>query len=467
MPIYSLDDTIAAISTPLGAAGLGIVRLSGKESIAIAESIFKPASKKQLAEAHSHTLHHGWIQDSGRIIDEVMLGVMKNPHSYTGEDIIEISAHGGPVVLRQILQLCAQKGARLAGPGEFTFRAFINKKMDLARAEAVAELISSKTELSAQAALNQLQGNLSEKTQSWRKQIVDLLSRIEAALDYAQEDIKFIQSNELSHSLSLLYRDIIKLQSTADKGKLLRDGARISIIGRPNVGKSLLFNNLLERERAIVTEIPGTTRDIIEETLDIKGFPFVITDGAGLRRYPKDPVEKIGQERAVDSLNRADLVLFLLDASKTLTRADFHIAELLKSKFKGKKIIVVLNKIDKPVKLTENNARKLMPGASVYVRISALTNAGIPELERAVLSCIETSKISLDEPLITNTRHRDILGRAAHEIKNAINLHKKNASEEVIAFHLREALNAIGEITGETATEKILENIFSNFCVGK
>jgi tRNA modification GTPase len=462
---YSTDDTIVAVSTPLGRAALGVIRLSGPRAVAIVDGIFQSPGQTFLSAAASHTLRHGHITGDGRVIDEVLVALMLGPHSYTGDDVVEISAHGGPVLIDRILRLCLSRGARNAERGEFTFRAFINGKMDLAQAEAVADLIESKTDLSAHAALSQLTGKLSEQIRTFRAVLIDLLSHLEVALDYAEEDIRFVSAGELLTSLQALQQQIVGLQRTADKGKLLREGVRATIIGKPNVGKSSLLNTLLERERAIVTDVPGTTRDVIEELLDVRGIPVVIMDTAGLRTHTTDAIERLGQERTRASLAAADLVLWVIDASQPLSAEDRYIAGLLKETGKGRSVIVLFNKCDRPAAFDTAAFNDIFPGHAP-VLISALTRRGLENLEEAIVSLTDTAALPTDTPFV-NARHRDTLDRTAQAINEALTALGTTATEEIIAFHIREALNTLGEITGETTTEEILQNIFSRFCVGK
>ncbi|MBN1621114.1 MAG: tRNA uridine-5-carboxymethylaminomethyl(34) synthesis GTPase MnmE [Endomicrobiales bacterium] len=465
--IYKTEDTIVAISTPIGQSGLGIIRLSGPSSLNITQKIFKSSKKKSLFNASSHTIYHGWVSDSKNDIDEVLVSVFRKPHSYTGEDMTEISAHGGPVVLNEIQNLCLSKGARLARPGEFTFRAFIYGRMDLTRAEAVADLISSKTELTAKSSINQLKGGLFSRIQQWRKALIDLLSHIEVSLDHSEEDIHFLTRDEMLNAAKKMQNQIKEIQKSANKGKYLREGLKIAIIGKPNVGKSSLLNAFLERDRAIVTEIPGTTRDIIEETLDLKGIPIVIMDTAGLRHKTRDTVEKIGQNRTIECIKNSDLVLWLLDSSAKASKEDASIANILKELASDNKIILVLNKIDLPAKFKYSDLTNLSNKIEIKVKISVLTRKNFQDLENAVISWFKKSNTLSDEPFLINTRHMQALKQTEQSLQKTINSVKNKETEDLIAFNLRESLDHLGEITGETATEKILENIFSNFCIGK
>jgi len=462
------SDTIVALSTPRGRGGLGVIRLSGAGSEAIASQIFTPSSDlPRIDSLVSHTLYHGFIHDSARIIDEVMLCLMRGPRSYTGDDVIEISAHGGPVVLDAIISLCLARGARMAAPGEFTLRAFLNGKIDLSEAEAVADLISAKTPLASGAAMKQLQGNISARVAAWRKSLVELLSKLEVKLDYGEEDVEFISGAQALSELGMLVESVYKLISSFDKGKFLREGFRAVITGSPNSGKSSLMNALLERERAIVTDIPGTTRDILEETLDIGGLPVVITDTAGLGADTLDAAEKIGQAKSREYLAASDIVLWLIDASHKISLEDRSVSGLLVSLGLQKRSFVILSKSDLAPALSLEEARNAFKDFAGYASVSSVSGAGLRELESMITAKAGINGLSGDEALLVNERHRAALAGAAGALDEAMESVRCGGGEEITALHLREALNLLGEITGESATEEILNTIFSNFCVGK
>lgn len=461
-----LNDTIAAISTPQGCGGIGVIRLSGPRAVDIAAKFFKPSGSTRLKYAKSHTIHFGRIENRGETIDEAMASVFLAPKSYTGEDVVELSAHGGPVILDRIMKLLLSSGARSAGPGEFTYRAYMNGKLDLAKAEAVAGLISSRTELAAKAAFDVLKGSLSRKMSALKKQLVDLLSKIEVKLDYAEEDIEFVNKKQAVKEINSLILETNKLLKTYSKGRILADGLRTTITGKPNTGKSSLLNALLERERAIVTDVPGTTRDVIEETLDIGGIPVMISDTAGLRADPRDKVEKIGHELASESLKNAGLVLCLVDASRPLGREDAHVAGVLRSLGAEKRTIVLLNKSDLPSGVSAGEVKRLFKGFPLFLKISALNGSGIGVLEKHIVSSAKAA-YKPGEPVIARQRHFEALSNAVKSLEGAKKSSETGYTEEISAFHLREALNYFGVITGETATEEILDNIFKNFCVGK
>ncbi|MGA2090748.1 MAG: tRNA uridine-5-carboxymethylaminomethyl(34) synthesis GTPase MnmE [Endomicrobiales bacterium] len=465
---YDVDDTITAVATARGPSGIGIVRLCGHQARSILAQMFRPSQSRSTDTWTSHTARHGWISDGRLTIDEVIVTYFQKPCSYTGDETIEISAHGNPIILDKITQLCCAKGARLAHPGEFTFRAFINGKMDLAEAEAVADIIAAKTARAAAAAMCQLKGAMSQKIELWRKKLIDLLSAIEVSLDYGEENIRFMQTGEIQAEIAALQSDIGTLLETAAKGMRLRNGLRVCIAGSPNVGKSSLLNALLERDRAIVSDIPGTTRDVIEELLDIQGFPVVISDTAGLRTHTSDPLEKSGHERTIQSLKSADVILWLTDTSRPRSPQDMTVGNILTTETSSARIIVVGTKIDLPCGLTD----------CPTLKISSKTGEGIKDLEAAIVSVAGSVTPDSADPLVTSIRHQDALVRAQSALKATDTLffekHTADAASSagdsddvLIAEQLREALNALGEITGETTPEDILENIFSRFCVGK
>lgn len=473
---YRLEDTIAAISTPQGTGGIGVIRLSGANAVAITEKLFSPTDKKPLSGMLSHTLTHGWINDSGTPVDEVMVSLMLKPRSYTGEDIVEISAHGGAVMLKRMLRLFLDNGARLAGPGEFTFRAFVNGKIDLAKAEAVADVIRSKTDLALKAAVSHLKGSLSVKLHEFKKEIILLLCTFEAAIEHSEEGVEPVPKDNAIETIQGLISEISQIVSSSEKIKFLRDGLNTVIIGKPNAGKSSLLNSLLEIDRAIVTDIPGTTRDVLQETIDIKGFPLVLMDTAGIREHTQDMdmAEKMGQSRTLEAIKSAQIIIWVLDASNKDLEPDLHISEILKNIAREKVIIPVWNKIDLPIKADVSLLQKLIPHEMLAagvpaegLKISARMGFGISLLEDALVSAFSFSPDILSGAVSANTRHIDALTRCRKELNEAVVSIEKGFTEEIQATHVRDALNCIGEITGETVNEEILENIFKTFCVGK
>ncbi|OGS03869.1 MAG: tRNA uridine-5-carboxymethylaminomethyl(34) synthesis GTPase MnmE [Elusimicrobia bacterium RIFOXYA1_FULL_47_7] len=466
--MYSPLDTIAAISTPRGHGGIGIIRLSGPLALEISSKIFFPSSKSSLENIKPNVLVHGWARDEkNRPVDEVMRVFMRAPHSYTAEDIVELSAHGGAAVLDKLLGLCLKYGARLAAPGEFTLRAFVNGRMDLSRAEAVADIITGKTELAARAAAVQLTGAFYEKLNTFKNFLLEFLSRLEASIDHPDEDIRFWEASSVKENLLAIIGAMEGLLAGAQKGRLLREGMRIAVIGRPNSGKSSVLNALLQRERAIVSDIPGTTRDTIEESVDICGIPAIIVDTAGLRSHTLDPIEKIGHARTVENIKNADMIFWIFDAADSIGESERHIAGILNEMNAARKTVPVLNKIDLAPRLEEGAINGLVEGLRGPVRISALKAVSLESLEQAVADFSGINTLSLDEPVLTNSRHSDILKRAKNSCEEALQSVSGGESDEFTAFHVREALNIIGELTGETSTEDILENIFSKFCIGK
>jgi tRNA modification GTPase len=455
----AFDDTIAAIATPLGEAGLGVVRISGPAALTIAERLFE--AREPLSGAKSHSLHHGWITRAGQRLDEAVAGVFRAPTSYTGENVVEFSCHGSPAVLRELLAWCCDGGARLARPGEFTERAYLNGRMDLAQAEAVASLIAAKSASAATAAAVQLAGGLSARIDELRRTAVDLLADLEANLDFSEEDIPNIPRDRVSAALSALSSNIEALLSTSVRGRLLREGGVVVLAGRPNVGKSSLFNAFLAEQRAIVTDIPGTTRDTLEEQLSWEGYPVVLIDTAGLRKT-SDPVEFLGAERARWAVDRADVVVLVLDASQPLTEDDRATARELS----GPSVVVALNKSDRPAVVTAADVSGL--GLQRTVAVSAFTRAGLPELRSKILSLFPTGAGTGEAGVVvTNERHAEKLGEARGACENALDALAQGRSEEAVAADLRRAAEALAAITGADVGEAVLDSIFRRFCIGK
>lgn len=456
-----LDDTIAAISTPMGEGGICIVRLSGRESLAIADRMFR--GRAQPSTVPTHTIHYGRIinPDTGEPIDEVLLMVMRAPRTYTREDVVEVNCHGGFLVARRILEAALACGARLAEPGEFTKRAFLNGRIDLAQAEAVADLIRSQSEAGRRAALSQLEGRLSAQVEELRQGLIEFCSLIEVAIDFPEEDLEFADSERLLAMLDDYLGKLDELIQSSEAGRIIREGLSLVIVGKPNVGKSSLLNALLREDRAIVSPLPGTTRDTITEVLDIGGVPIRVVDTAGLRES-RDPIEQEGARRAEAHLERADLVLFVLDGSGDIDQEDHRIADRLK----GKRAITVVNKIDLAQRIDVQEVEKLVEAP--VVRISALWMIGLNALEKAILEVIFGDGLpSTAGVLVTNVRHRQSLLGARRVLLQARETLLAGLSREFVTVDLREALDRLGEITGQTATEDILERIFSQFCIGK
>jgi tRNA modification GTPase len=456
--MISLDDTIAAIASPVGEGGIGIVRLSGPDAARILQRLFVPASPLPGGRPQPRTLHYGHVvdPDSGQVADEVLAAYMPAPGTYTRQDVVEIDGHGGIVALRRILALCLRLGARPAEAGEFTARAFLNGRLDLAQAEAVLDVVRSQTEVSLQAAVDQLGGRLSDRLRPLRARLVDALAYIEASLDFAEDEIP---PQDIGQALEEATADLKRLLSEAERGIIYRQGVRVAIVGRPNVGKSSLLNRLLRTNRAIVTDVPGTTRDTLEETLNLQGIPVVLVDTAGIQAEPEDPVERLGVERSRAALAQADLALLVVDASEPLTGADRAIAALVQ----GRPSIVVLNKIDIAAR---GGLEDDMPAP--VVRISALSGQGLESLERALVDTVLAGEVTASEaPAVTSPRHKQALERALDHVRAACAAHSRGELAELLAIDLAAAVQALGEITGQSAGEDVIEAIFSNFCVGK
>jgi len=453
-------DTIAAIATPYGESAIGIVRLSGPDALGILKKVFKTPSGK----IKPRYAHYGWVLDKrGEPIDEAVAIYYKAPHSYTGEDMVEFNLHGNPLILKEVLRRLLEEGARLAEPGEFTKRAFLNGKLDLTQAEAVAELISAKTDLARRLALNQLRGALSKEIKPLREELLTLLALVESSIEFEEEDIPTIEREELIERLKRILERVNKLLETAKTGKAIRGGIKLAIVGKPNVGKSSLFNRLLGEERAIVTDIAGTTRDYLEEVVNINGIPVRLIDTAGIREAT-DEVEKIGVERSLQKLREADVILFVLDASQPRPSAEeVELSKLVKES--GKPTILVLNKVDlgKRIDLSDFPLKGVPT-----VEVSAKTGEGIERLREEILkeAGVQTAE---GGNIYISVRHEELLKRAKMALENALAYLTEGEfySPEILMLDLREASDALGEIIGEVTTEDILGQIFSTFCIGK
>ncbi len=454
------DDTIAAIATPLGEGGLAVIRVSGPTALLVADRCFQPAGRRALkpSQAPSHTLHYGHMVAGSRRLDEVMLAVMRAPRTFTREDVAEISCHGGVLPARLCLDALLAAGARLAEPGEFTRRAFLNGRIDLAQAEAVADVIHSRTELALAAAAEQLAGHLSRRINLLRDDLLNLLAHVEAHLDFPDEDIAPDTRSALLHRLERGLHLLDELLRTAPEGQILRRGIRAAIIGRPNGGKSSLLNQLLGHDRAIVSSVPGTTRDTIEETANIRGIPLIFVDTAGLRETA-DTLEAEGIRRSRAALAQAELILHVLDNSQPLVDEDEdHLAE-----FAAKRRILVRNKYDLPARLV------LPPGLDApVVATCCVTGQGIPELKDAIKSLVWRGEVGAGMiQAMINSRHQDALLRARAGLERTAEVLRSNGQLELAAMDLRLAVGAVGEIVGHTSTEDLLDAIFRQFCLGK
>jgi tRNA modification GTPase len=464
-----LDDTIAAIATPLGEGGLAVVRLSGPQSLAVADKCFLPFGKNSLkpSEATSHTIQYGKIVLGDKTVDEVLLAVLRAPRTFTREDTVEITCHGGILPAKLVLDALFENGARPAEPGEFTRRAFLNGRLDLAQAEAVADLIHSRTELALAAANEQLAGKLSQRINRLRDDLMHTLAHVEAHIDFPDEDIAPDTKEQLLKRLENGVKFMDELLRTANEGQILRRGIRAAIVGRPNVGKSSVLNQLLGRDRAIVSPVPGTTRDTIEETANIRGLPVVFIDTAGLREA-RDEIEQEGIRRSRESLARAEFILHVLDASEPLTNED----ENLFAEFAAKKRILIRNKIDLPVKLELppefRVTRHVSRVTSPVVDVCCLSGQGIEPLKDAIKELAWSGEIKAGMlQVMINSRHQDALNRARAATLQTLEALRADATLELVAMDLRIAANAVGEIVGKTATEDLLDSIFSQFCIGK
>jgi tRNA modification GTPase len=448
-------DTIAAISTPLGEGAIAIVRLSGSDAVAIAKKVFKG---KDLDTVDSHTINYGHIFEQERLVDEVMLSVMRAPKTFTREDLVEINTHGGIAVTQEILQLLLRSGARLAEPGEFTKRAFLNGRIDLAQAESVMDLIRAKTDQAANIAIKQLDGSLSNLINNIRQEILESLAQVEVNIDYPEyDDVETMTSQMLLEKTAHFEQLLETLLATAKRGKILREGLRTAIIGRPNVGKSSLLNQLLREEKAIVTDIAGTTRDVITEFANIGGVPLELIDTAGIRET-EDVVEKIGVERSQKALEEADLVLLVLDASSPLTAKDVELLEVSSSSNR----IVLLNKTDLPEKI------ELEKLPEDYIRISALKNENLDAVEKQIRTLFFSGEIEAkDATTLSNARHIGLVEEALGALKEANNGLAMGLPVDLIQVDVTRCWQLLGEITGEAAPDELITQLFSQFCLGK
>lgn len=457
-----IDDTIAAIATAPGEGGIGIIRLSGSNALDIANKMFKPLYRDSIGDYAVRTLIYGNIYDEGIVLDEVLLAYMKGPHSYTAEDVVEINCHGGFISVRKILELALKSGARMAEAGEFTKRAFLNGRIDLSQAEAVIDIINAKTDKSHELAQSQLEGSLSKKIKNLREMLTAVLAQVEVAIDYPEEDIEFITYKELIEKTEAIQREVVQMYKTADTGKILREGLQTAILGKPNVGKSSLMNSILGENRAIVTDIPGTTRDIIEEFVNIKGIALKIVDTAGIRDTD-DVVEKIGVEKSRKHLKSSDLTLVVLDNSREIDQEDIDILESVDRS----KTLVILNKIDLESKLDLDIVKKYVDEINI-INISALKNEGLDLLHDRIEDMVFSGEISNSgDVMITNSRHKDAIYKAMKAIEDAISSLNDEMSYDFIEVDLKDAWDALGYINGDTISEDLLDTIFSNFCIGK
>ena len=454
--------TIVSISTAPGIGGIGIIRMSGEKSFEILDKIFKPKTSQKIEDIKGYTIKYGHIVENNEIIDEVLVSYFKAPRSYTTENMCEINSHGGNVVVKKILEICLKNGAELAEPGEFTKRAFLNGRIDLAQAESVIDVINAKSDKEAKSGIKQLEGYLSKEIKGIKKEILDVLLNIEVTIDYPEYDTPEVQEKEIAQMLESVGKKLKKLEKSFDNGKIVKDGIKTAIIGKPNAGKSSLLNAILKEDRAIVTDIAGTTRDTIEEFVTINGIPLNLVDTAGIREA-SDEVEKIGVEKSIKQANDADLIIAIFDSSKDLEEEDIEILNLIK----GKKSIILLNKSDLNSKINENDGRFTSITENI-LRISALNKYGIDELYEKIAELFNLSEINLDnEILITNIRHKNIISKSLENVNKAKEALEINMPIDIITIYIKEILEDLGEITGEVVTEDIINEIFSKFCLGK
>jgi tRNA modification GTPase len=467
------NDTIVALASPSGAGAIAVIRISGNDAIAVSKSIFNSVSGKDITKQKTHTLHLGHIVDDTKVIDQVLLSIFKGPNSYTGENTIEISCHGSTYIQQQIIQLLLRKGCRMANAGEFTLRSFLNGKMDLSQAEAVADLISSDNEASHQIAMQQMRGGFSNEIKQLRQELLNFASLIELELDFAEEDVAFADRTQFKELLNRIEFVLKRLIDSFAVGNVIKNGIPVAIVGEPNVGKSTLLNALLNEERAIVSEIAGTTRDTIEDELIIGGIGFRFIDTAGIRETA-DVIESLGIRKTFEKIEQAQVVLYLVDGSRL--SIDGKLETLLlevgktRNQFPQKPIVVIINKMDLispenvsiiDEKLTTNNQQL----TTIY--ISAKENIGVDELKNQLLSFVNTGALRNNETIVTNTRHYDSLLKALDEIQKVNYGLQTNISSDLMAIDIREALYHFGMITGEVTNDELLGNIFANFCIGK
>ncbi|MDP4180183.1 MAG: tRNA uridine-5-carboxymethylaminomethyl(34) synthesis GTPase MnmE [Bacillota bacterium] len=457
-----MEDTIAAISTPPGTGGIGIIRISGEDSFRITSKIFRGAV--DFDKIKSHTINYGKIIDADKkeTVDEVLVSKMKKPASFTREDVVEINCHGGIIILKKILGLIIKEGARIAEPGEFTKRAFLNGRIDLSQAEAVIDLINSKTDVGSKAAIDQLEGKLSKKLKGVREKLIELIAHIEVTVDYPEHDIEEITGNKVYEDLIPIKEMLFDIIIGFDKGRIIREGLNIVIVGRPNVGKSSLLNELTGKSKAIVTDIPGTTRDIIEEYININGIPVKLVDTAGIRDT-EDPVEKIGVERAKKAIDGADLIIMMTDAASGINDEDINIF----NDVRNKNIIVLINKIDAASSEKIINIENCFKGFNV-IKLSLKDGIGIGQIEDEITNLFNIGSVALnDEILVTNVRHKNMIELAHKRIENAMAAYENGMPLDMITIDIKDAAEYLGQITGESVSEDVLHEIFKRFCIGK
>ncbi|MCL6088258.1 MAG: tRNA uridine-5-carboxymethylaminomethyl(34) synthesis GTPase MnmE [Actinobacteria bacterium] len=455
-------DTITALATRAGEAAVNIIKISGPQSINIAEKIFRSKNDRKISGIKTYNMIYGNIIDGNDVIDEVLISVMRAPKSYTREDVVEINCHGGLTAVNRIIKMVIDKGARLAEPGEFTKRAFLNGRIDLSQAEAVIDIINAKTVESLKIASNNLKGSLSNEIRNIREKLLEIIINLEASIDFIEEDLEIIPYTEIKEKIIKINDSLKELIKNEEKGEIIKNGIKITIAGKPNVGKSSLLNLIAKKEKAIVTSIPGTTRDAIDEILYMEGIPVIITDTAGIRKS-KNYIEKIGVKRSISEMEKSDIIVIVIDNSTKITDEDIEIL----NKAKGKRLIICINKIDKKSKIKKEELEKYAKDKYI-LEISALKKLGINKLEEAIMELtIGKEKFDIEEKIIINQRQKITIEKAKNSVENAITAIEMKLSEEFSALDLRTAYNMLGEIIGENAGEEILNEIFKKFCVGK
>ena len=452
------QDSIVALATPSGAGAIAVIRISGQDAITIGNSVFKSIKNKELTTQKTHTLHLGHIMDGSKTLDEVLVSIFKGPNSYTGENTIEISCHGSTYIQQQIIQLLLRKGCRMADAGEFTLRAFLNGKLDLSQAEAVADLISSDNEASHQIAMQQMRGGFSNEIAKLREELLNFASLIELELDFAEEDVEFANRDQLKSLILRLIAHISRLISSFEMGNVLKNGVPIVIAGKPNVGKSTLLNALLNEDRAIVSDIAGTTRDTIEDELNINGIIFRFIDTAGIRDTA-DIIEAKGVERTLERMKQAKLILYMVDALQTPDELDEQLTDLKKIDIP---YLAIVNKAD-----LFTDEQKIAFAKKEVLFLSAKENVGVEELKTALLAKVNLHSINTSETLVTNIRHLEALKQTEKALANVLNNIDNPVTSDFLAMDIKQALHYLGEITGEVTTDDLLENIFTKFCIGK
>lgn len=474
------NDTIIALATPSGAGAIAVIRISGKGAITKVAPFFKSVHGKSLAAQNTHTIRLGHIVEEGKTLDQVLISIFKGPHSYTGEDVIEISCHGSPYIQQQIIQLFLRNGCRTADAGEFTLRAFLNGKMDLSQAEAVADLIASENEASHQIAIQQMRGGFSNEIKELRSELLNFASLIELELDFAEEDVEFADREQFNGLLAQIQQVLRRLIDSFAVGNVIKNGISVAIVGEPNVGKSTLLNVLLNEERALVSEIAGTTRDTIEDEISIEGIGFRFIDTAGIRKT-EDVVEGMGIQRTFEKIEKAQVVLYLIDSTyfisdQTLSPPEGEEVlqplieiERIRNKYPQKPLVVVANKIDQIDQEAKTNLNNILSGiAGIELQmLSAKTKAGVEELQAKLLGFINTGALRNNETIVTNTRHYNALLKALEEIEKVQFGMQEELPSDLLSIDVREALYHLGEITGQVTNDELLGNIFANFCIGK